>query len=108
MVLGTPSGRGDGLQSVDAAAGKLANSAALQPFVSEERKRILQPWRQRRQRRIVGRILVQVVEPESRRHSLLGVEREEGVVHGVGVLVRDAAAWQVRLECPVIKMRRDA
>ena len=57
---------------------------------------------------IVRRILVEVVEAQARRQPLLGGERQEGIVHRVGVLVRDAAARRVRVEGAVVEMRRDA
>ena len=41
VVLGAPPGRGDRAQAIHPASGKLADSAALHPIVSEERKRVL-------------------------------------------------------------------
>ena len=69
MVLAAPPRPGDRPQSLDAAACELADATGPKPFVAEERKRIPQPRRERRQRRIrVGRVLMQEVDPQPGRH----------------------------------------
>ena len=109
VVLAAPAGSRDRAQAVDAAAGELADAAGPQPVVAEERKRVPQPLRERRQRRVGGGgVLMQEVDPQPGRHSSLAVEREKGIVHRVGVLAGDAGRRLVGVERARVAMRGDA
>ena len=109
MVLAAPPRPRDRAQALQSAARELANAAGPQPVVAEERERILQPLRERWQWGISRwGILVQEVDPQPRGHLLLAVERAEGVVHRVGILVRDAGGGLVRVEGARVTMGGDA
>ena len=51
---------------------------------------------------------MQEIDPQASGHVSLAVEREEGVVHRVGILAGNAAGGLVRMEGPAIAMCRDA
>ena len=110
VIFAAPARSCDRAQAVDAAAGELADAAGPQPVVAEERERVPQPRRERRQRRVGGGgVLVQEVDPQPGRQSPLAIERDE----------RDCAScrcsrWRCRSparrqwNAPGVTMRRDA
>ena len=92
VVLAAPACRRDRTQAGDPAARELADAARPQPVVAEERERVLQALRERREWSDRWcRVLVQEVDPQPGRLRALAVEREERVVHRVEVLVREPA-----------------
>ena len=92
VVLPAPACRGDRTQTGDPGTRMLADAARSQPVVAEERERVLQALRERRDGRIGRAVLMHEVDPESGGLRALAVEREERVVHRVEVLVRQPAA----------------
>ena len=63
----------------------------------------------RRQRWIgVGRVLMKEVDPQTRRHPSLAMEREKRIVHRVGVFVGEPGGRLVGVKRAAVAMRSDA